>query len=53
MKIQKIAYDMWENMGWLFAEYVFLDQRFDFDPHSKKTGLIEISGIDLFGKIKN
>lgn len=51
-EIKNIAYEMWQNMGRLFAEYVFLDKIFDFDPYSGKTGLIEVSGIELFEKIR-
>jgi len=52
-EIRHIAYEMWENMGRLFAEYVFLDKIFDFNPHIGKAGLIEVSGIELFEKIRN
>ncbi|RCL01896.1 MAG: KDO2-lipid IV(A) lauroyltransferase [Candidatus Tokpelaia sp. JSC188] len=52
-EIREIAYEMWENMGRLFAEYVFLDKIFDFDPQKEKPGLIEISGIELFEKIRD
>lgn len=52
-EIRQIAYEMWENMGRLFAEYVFLDKIFDFDPHQEKPGLIEVSGIELFEKIRD
>lgn len=52
-EIRQIAYEMWENMGRLFAEYVFLDKIFDFDPHQRKPGLIEVSGIELFEKIRD
>lgn len=52
-EIRRIAYDMWENMGRLFAEYVFLDKIFDFDPHTAKSGLIEVSGIEIFEKIRD
>ncbi|RCL04093.1 MAG: Lipid A biosynthesis lauroyl acyltransferase [Candidatus Tokpelaia sp. JSC189] len=51
-EIREIAYEMWENMGRLFAEYVFLDKIFDFDPQQKKLGLVEVSGIELFEKIR-
>ncbi|RCL03831.1 MAG: KDO2-lipid IV(A) lauroyltransferase [Candidatus Tokpelaia sp. JSC161] len=52
-EIKMIASEMWGNMGRLVAEYVFLDKIFDFDPHQKQNGLIEVSGIELFEKIKN
>jgi len=51
-EIKVIALGMWENMGRLFAEYVYLDEIFDFDPFSDKKGLIEVSGLDLFIKLR-
>lgn len=39
-EIEAIAVEMWDSMARLFAEYIFLDAIFDFDPHSDKTGLI-------------
>jgi len=52
-EIRAIAYEMWENMGRLFAEYVFLDKIFDFDPHKESPGLIEVSGIDRFEQLRD
>jgi len=46
-----IALEMWSNMGRLFAEYVFLDRIFDFDPQAEKAGLIEVEGVDIFLKL--
>lgn len=50
-EIEKIARGMWRNMGRLISEYIFLDQLFDFDPDSKKTGIIEVEGEDIFRRI--
>ncbi|EJF88809.1 hypothetical protein MEG_00522 [Bartonella tamiae Th307] len=50
--IRQTALEMWENMGRLFAEYVFLDQIFDFDPNADKPGLVEVKGIDIFLRLK-
>jgi Kdo2-lipid IVA lauroyltransferase/acyltransferase len=50
-EIEVIARDMWGNMARLAAEYVFLDQLFDFDANSDKPGRIEVEGIPLFEKI--
>ena len=36
--------DMWGNMARLAAEYVFLDELFDFDPDSRDAGRIEVVG---------
>ena len=42
-EIRAIALDMWGNMARLAAEYVFLDQLFDFDPKAARPGRIEVS----------
>lgn len=47
-EIEAIALEMWDNMARLAAEYVFLDQLFDFDPAKRGDGRIEIVGEDLF-----
>jgi KDO2-lipid IV(A) lauroyltransferase len=47
-EIEAIALEMWDNMARLAAEYVFLDQLFDFDPNNRGTGRVEIVGEDLF-----
>jgi len=47
-ELRAIALEMWSNMGRLFAEYVFLDKIFDFDPTAEESGLIEVDGIDIF-----
>jgi len=51
-ELRLIALEMWSNMGRLFAEYVFLDKIFDFDPKLEKPGLIEVEGIDIFLKLR-
>ncbi|WP_438721497.1 lipid A biosynthesis lauroyl acyltransferase [Bartonella rochalimae] len=48
----KIAIKMWENMGRLLAEYIFLDKIFDFDPNADKPGLVEVNGIEIFQRLK-
>lgn len=50
-EIEAIALDMWENMAKLAAEYIFLDQLFDFNPDSRQSGRIEIVGEERFLKI--
>lgn len=47
-EIEAIALGSWGNMGRLAAEYVFLDQLFDFDPGSTEPGRVEVSGIPIF-----
>jgi Kdo2-lipid IVA lauroyltransferase/acyltransferase len=50
-EIEAIALEMWDNMARLAAEYIFLDQLFDFDPDNRGTGRIEIVGEDLFVRL--
>ncbi|MDC9809080.1 MULTISPECIES: lipid A biosynthesis lauroyl acyltransferase [Rhizobium] len=47
-EIEEIALGSWGNMGRLAAEYVFLDQLFDFDPEKLEPGRVEVSGIPVF-----
>jgi len=50
---REIALDMWENMARLGAEYVFLDQLFDFDPKEAKPGRVEVVGAERFLSIRD
>jgi KDO2-lipid IV(A) lauroyltransferase len=50
---REIALDMWENMARLGAEYIFLDQLFDFDPNTEKPGRIEVVGAERFLRLRN
>ncbi len=50
-EIEAIALDMWSSMARLAAEYVFLDQLFDFVPGSDSPSRIEIAGGDLFVRL--
>lgn len=50
---QQTALDMWGNMARLAAEYVFLDQIFDFDPDATEPGRIEVEGVDIFLKLRD
>ncbi|OWV83722.1 lipid A biosynthesis lauroyl acyltransferase [Rhizobium sp. N122] len=47
-EIEEIALASWGNMGRLAAEYVFLDQLFDYDPEKTEPGRVEVSGIPIF-----
>lgn len=51
-EITAIALDMWGNMARLAAEYVFLDQLFDYDLDEKRPGRIEVSGRDIFFRLR-
>src|SRR5690606_16946902 len=44
--------DMWANMARLAVEYVFLDKLFDFDPNAAKPGRVEVSGIEIFLRVR-
>jgi len=52
-EIEAIARDMWANMARLAVEYVFIDKLFDFDPEASQPGRVEVSGIDLFLRIRD
>ncbi|TPW33333.1 lipid A biosynthesis lauroyl acyltransferase [Martelella alba] len=47
-EIEKIAIASWGHIGRLAAEYVFLDEIFDFDPENPDAGRIEVEGVALF-----
>jgi len=50
---REIALDMWENMARLGAEYIFLDQLFDFDPHATQPGRVEVVGAERFLSLRD
>ncbi len=50
---RELATASWGHIGRLAAEYVFLDQLFDYDPERSEPGRIEVSGIDEFTKLHN
>lgn len=52
-ELQEIALASWGHMGRLAAEYVFLDQLFDFDPEKAEPGRIEVSGIPIFVELRD
>ncbi len=52
-ELEEIALESWGNMGRLAAEYVFLDQLFDFDPDSAEPGRVEVSGIPIFLELRD
>jgi KDO2-lipid IV(A) lauroyltransferase len=47
-EIEKILHGMWENLGRLAAEYVFLDKIFEIDLENPKNARFEIAGIENF-----
>lgn len=52
-ELEEIALESWGNMGRLAAEYVFLDQLFDFDPERPEPGRVEVSGIPIFLELRD
>lgn len=50
-EINKIAMGMWRNMGLLAAEYVYLDQLFDYHPDNEKPGRVEVQGLEIFERL--
>ncbi|NKB83808.1 bacterial lipid A biosynthesis acyltransferase family protein [Brucella grignonensis] len=52
-EIETIAVEMWDSMARLFAEYIFLDAIFDFDPNATEPGLIEVDGIPIFERLRD
>jgi KDO2-lipid IV(A) lauroyltransferase len=50
---EAIALASWGHMGRLAAEYVFLDQLFDYDPDKPGEGRIEVSGVPIFMELRN
>jgi KDO2-lipid IV(A) lauroyltransferase len=52
-EIEDIAREMWDSMARLFAEYIFLDAVFDFDPYATKPGLVEVEGIPIFERLRD
>ncbi|WP_319520334.1 lipid A biosynthesis lauroyl acyltransferase [uncultured Martelella sp.] len=47
-EIQRIALASWGHIGRLAAEYVFLDEIFDFDPEKPDSGRVEVEGVERF-----
>ncbi len=50
--VEAIASDMWANMARLAVEYIFLDKLFDFDPDRPQPGRVEVSGIEIFKRLR-
>ncbi|MCO6050112.1 lipid A biosynthesis lauroyl acyltransferase [Mesorhizobium sp. RP14(2022)] len=51
-EIEEIARGMWGHMARLAAEYIFLDELFDFDANQpEKRGRIEVEGAETFLRI--
>ena len=50
-EIRAIALDMWGNMARLAAEYIFLEQLFDYDPGRPNQGRIEARGVEIYERV--
>lgn len=50
--VEKTARANWGQMGRIAAEYVFLDDLFDFDPERPGEGRIEVEGIETFLELR-
>lgn len=42
----------WEQMSRLAAEYVYLDEIFDFDPERPDAGIVEVEGAEIFAELR-
>ena len=51
-EIEAILEEMWGSLSRTAAEYVWLDQIFDFDDENPEAGRFEISGIENFRELK-
>lgn len=47
-EIEDIARGMWEHMGRLSAEYIFMDELFDYDPVTGKGERVSVEGEEIF-----
>lgn len=50
--VERIARENWGQMGRIAAEFVFLDDLFDFDPENPGAGRIEVEGVDTFLELR-
>ena len=50
-EIRAIALDMWGNMARLAAEYIFLEQLFDYYPGRPNSGRIQARGIEIYERV--
>ncbi|EFL90095.1 lipid A biosynthesis lauroyl acyltransferase [Ahrensia sp. R2A130] len=52
-EIETLLRGVWGNVARGIAEYVFLDQLFDFDVENPTAGRIEVCGIEQFVKLRD
>lgn len=52
-EIAELSRRVWGNVARGIAEYVFLDQLFDFDPERPGAGRVEVSGVENFVALRD
>lgn len=52
-ELDEMVRGVWGNVARTIAEYVFLDQLFDFDVDDPDAGRVEVAGIPNFVKIRD
>lgn len=50
---REIALEMWDNMGRLAAEYIFLDKLATFVGEGEESSTVEFVGIDIFDRARD
>ncbi|KQT54133.1 lipid A biosynthesis lauroyl acyltransferase [Aureimonas sp. Leaf454] len=50
--IEATARANWEQMSRLAAEYVYLDEIFDYDPDRPNEGIVEVEGAEIFAELR-
>ena len=53
LELDAMVRGVWGNVARTLAEYVFLDELFDFDPDRPGEGRIDVEGIDNFVAIRD
>lgn len=51
--VKRTAKANWGHMGRTAAEFVFLDELFDYDPDRPDAGRIEVSGVETFIELRD
>ncbi|KAB0681900.1 lipid A biosynthesis lauroyl acyltransferase [Aureimonas leprariae] len=51
--IEATARAHWGQLARLGAEYVFLDELFDFDPANPSAGRVEVEGVEIFEELRD
>ena len=52
-EIDQLVREMWGHVGRAIAEYVFLDDLFDYDPENPGAGNVEFTGTENFLEIRD